>query len=282
MMLDKRIPVNIITAVALQRSLRFRSAAIHIFVSDRKVCYKDTMNYSTIRAIARRIWIWAVILTVMLVLYPAEYGFTRLAFVMGVIMIWAGALALWWKRKYLRRILFIASLLPVLVVSLPGRVVDRDLLAADYLRSLRCFRGVRYFWGGEGFIGIDCSGLVRKGLAWGHLVYGVRTLNGGPIRQSIFLWWHDSSAVALRDGYRGWTTELFRHENIAGADHSRLKPGDLAVTADGVHVMAYLGNRTWIEADPDAHKVIEVALPSNNHWFMRPAVFIRWKCLDAT
>jgi hypothetical protein len=87
--------------------------------------------------------------------------------------------------------------------------------------------------------------------------------------------------MALRDGYRGWTTALFRDDAIAGADVSRLRTGDLAVTADGVHVMAYLGSRTWIEADPNAHKVIEVVVPTDNRWFKTPVVFVRWRWLGA-
>jgi hypothetical protein len=85
----------------------------------------------------------------------------------------------------------------------------------------------------------------------------------------------------LRDGYRGWTAELFRQASVADADHSKLKPGDLAVTADGVHVMAYLGTNTWIEADPDEHKVVEVVLPTDNPWFKTPVAFVRWKWLAA-
>jgi hypothetical protein len=27
--------------------------------------------------------------------------------------------------------------------------------------------------------------------------------------------------------------------------------------------MAHLGNRTWIEADPNIHKVLEITLPTN-------------------
>ena len=166
-------------------------------------------------------------------------------------------------------------------MCLPGRSVDPGQLAADYSRGLRIFRGVGYVWGGEGLLGIDCSGLVRKGLVWGQLWHGLRTLNGRPIRDAITLWWHDSSARALRDGYRGWTTELFRNNTIVGADATRLKTGDLAVTTDGIHVMAYLGSQTWIEADPDVHKVIEIVLPTDNQWFNVPVVFVRWRWLGA-
>ena len=230
---------------------------------------------------ARRVWIWVAILTAILCLWPVEYQITRLAFAAGVAATWTGALVLWWKRKAIRVALLLAGVLPALAVCLPGRAVDPDVLAADYSRCLRFFRGVRYVWGGEGMLGIDCSGLVRKGLVWGQLCHGLRTFNGGPIRDAITLWWHDSSAAALRDGYRGWTAELFRHDSVANADHSRLKAGDLAVTASGVHVMAYLGGSTWIEADPGARRVIEVVLPTDNPWFKTPVVFLRWKWLDA-
>jgi cell wall-associated NlpC family hydrolase len=239
------------------------------------------VNFNDVRKAAKRVWIWIAILTAIVCLYPVEYQVTRLAFFAGAVGTWSGALVLWWERRTVRVVLALAGLLPALAVCLPGRAVDGDVLAADYSRGLRLFRGARYVWGGEGFLGIDCSGLVRKGLVWGQLYHGLRTLNGRPIRDAIGLWWHDSSAKALRDGYRGWTIELFRDDTVAGADVSRLKTGDLAVTADGVHVMAYLGSRTWIEADPNAHRVIEVIVPTDNQWFKTPVVFVRWKWLVA-
>lgn len=238
------------------------------------------MKLNDTRKVAQRIWIWIAILTVIVCLYPVEYQITRIAVVAGLATTWTGGLLLWWKRKAIRVVLLVMGGLPAIAVCLPRRSVDPDLLAPDYSRGLRLFRGVRYVWGGEGLLGIDCSGLVRKGLVWGQLYHGLRTFNGTPIRDAIALWWHDSSALALRDGYRGWTTELFRADSIAGFDHSMLKPGDLAVTADGMHVMAYLGTSTWIEADPGVHRVIEVVPPTGNPWFKTPVVFVRWLWLD--
>ena len=34
-----------------------------------------------------------------------------------------------------------------------------------------------------------------------------------------------------------------------------LRPGDLAVTTTGSHVLAYLADQRWIEADPDVARV---------------------------
>jgi hypothetical protein len=117
--------------------------------------------------------------------------------------------------------------------------------------------------------------LVRQGLIWGQLKHGICTLNGRPVRDALSLWWNDCSAEAMRDGFSGITRECFRAATIGDADPAQLRPGDLAVTADGVHVLAYLGDRTWIEADPAAHKVVEVPLPTSNAWIHVPVVFVR-------
>jgi hypothetical protein len=237
------------------------------------------MNTPLYRRIVRQIWIWALLLTLIFGIYPVDYQITRLMFVSGLFLTWLGACVLGWQCRKGRIALLLVGLLAALTASLPGRAVNPQHLAEDYCRSLRFFDGVRYVWGGEGILGIDCSGLVRKGLVWGQLYHGFRTLNGQPIRAALDLWWHDSSALALRDGYRGWTTTLFPHGNIAEANHTLLRPGDLAVTSDGVHIMAYLGTNTWIEADPSYHKVLTVTLPTDNPWFKRPVVFLRWKWL---
>ena len=237
------------------------------------------MIFADVRNPAKRLWIWVFVLTTVTALWPVGSRITRLTFVLGAAAIWIGALALWWKAMAIRYGLIAAAACPALALCLPGRPVDPAFLAADYSRSVRSFLGVRYLWGGENFLGIDCSGFVRKGLIWRLGLHGLRTLNGRPIRDALSLWFHDSSARAFRDGYRGWTVELFRAASVESADHSRLRPGDLAVTADGIHIMAYLGNRTWIEADPGANKVIELALPTDNSWFKVPVVFVRWKWL---
>ncbi|MBL9170857.1 MAG: C40 family peptidase [Verrucomicrobiales bacterium] len=240
------------------------------------------MKLNDTRKKAGRVWIWSAILTGIVCLYPVEYQLTRIAVIAGIATTWAGALLLWWKRKTIRVVLIVMGALPAIAVCMPGRSVEPGILAADYAHGLQLFRGVRYVWGGEGFLGIDCSGLVRKGLVWGQLYHGLRTVNGTPIRDAIALWCHDTSALALRDGYRGWTVELFRADSVVEADHSRLRMGDLAVTADGIHVMAYLGSSRWIEADPFAHKVIEVVSSTDNPWFRTPVVFVRWKWLGVS
>ena len=56
-----------------------------------------------------------------------------------------------------------------------------------------------------------------------------------------------------------------------------------AVTASGVHVLAYLGNGKWIEADPTASTVIEVRVPErSNAWFNMPVKIVRWQVFANT
>jgi hypothetical protein len=237
------------------------------------------MDQQQRRSLVRRAWIWVTILTLILLLYPVEYRITRIALVLGGLLSWGGALFLWWRSKGVRIGLVALAGLPTLLVCLPGRPVDAIALSNAYGHSLRSYRDTRYIWGGEKFLGTDCSGLVRRGLIWGQFRQGVQTLNGGPIRAAIELWWYDCTAEALGDEYRGFTIKLFRHESVADADHTALRPGDLAVTEDGVHVLAYLGDNTWIEADPDLQKVVEVKLPTEISWFHQPVKFVRWAAL---
>jgi cell wall-associated NlpC family hydrolase len=46
-------------------------------------------------------------------------------------------------------------------------------------------------------------------------------------------------------------------------DAQDLRPGDLAVTTSGSHVLAYLGQNQWIEADPDIMRVHIVDLKTS-------------------
>ena len=54
------------------------------------------------------------------------------------------------------------------------------------------------------------------------------------------------------------------------------------MTVNGVHVMAFLGDRQWIEADPDIGKVVIVQVPERtNPWFQETFKILRWRELVA-
>lgn len=109
---------------------------------------------------------------------------------------------------------------------------------------------------------------------------GLETANPALIRSALDLWYFDSSAKAMGEEHRGRTRLLFTAKKLNDLYiYDRLQPGDIAVTENGVHTLAYKGNRTWIEADPGDWKVIEVTAPSSNIWFNTPVKLLRWSQL---
>jgi hypothetical protein len=230
--------------------------------------------------IVRRIWTWCAILLTLVLLFPISTRTTRVLTVIGIALVWGGALLMCKRRRVALTLLLLISVVLFSLFLMPGRNTDASALRADYCRGLQLYTGDRYIWGGEGCFGIDCSGLIRKGLVWGQFINGARTMNGRPLRNAITLWWHDCSAKELLAGFRGWTRVLSTSSSINGADQSALLPGDLAVTTGGAHILAYLGKATWIEADPMIGKVVKVSVPTDNPWFNRPVVFIRWSWLE--
>jgi hypothetical protein len=200
----------------------------------------------------------------------------------GLALIFLGALcsAVWpWK---LVRIAAMATLSAAVGwLALPARSTDVDVLTATYIAELRAYDGVVYAWGGEVPQGIDCSGLVRGGLRDAWFKLGLRTFDGGKIRKGLALWMFDDSAKSLGQGAGGQTRPLFAASHLRAADMGRLQAGDLAVTADGAHVLAFLGEGRFIQADPLAGNVIIVDRNDKNPWLDNAVNFVRWTALDA-
>jgi cell wall-associated NlpC family hydrolase len=167
-----------------------------------------------------------------------------------------------------------------LVGVLPGRTTDAAKLRARYVRSLSSYEGTRYVWGGENLLGIDCSGLVRRGLINASFTEGIVTANPGLIREAFALRWFDCSANALRQEYRHQTRRTLSVRSIRQLDHTKLQPGDFAITADGVHALAYLGNEVWIEADPAVGRVIKLRASEDSPWLNQQVEVMRWRVLE--
>lgn len=225
-------------------------------------------------------WLALWPLTFGLLLYPVSNRAIRIATVVMILLLWLGMLWFVWSAKWLRMIVIGIPVIVIAFVFLPGHKTDRLALRDEYLDSLRSFDGTRYVWGGENRLGIDCSGLVRAALINASLRDSVATLNPSSLRLAVDLWWHDSSAKALGEEYRHQTILVSAAGAINEIASDSLQPGDLAVTEDGVHVLAFLDDTHWIEADPDEKKVIIVSVPSSNAWFSTPVKIVRWRPLD--
>lgn len=176
--------------------------------------------------------------------------------------------------------MLVSPVLAAVPVMLPGGEIDSEELRADYVRRPGLFEGTRYYWGGENARGIDCSGLPRRALRDALLAHGVRHGNGWAIREWVGQWWFDASARALAEGYRGYTVPVGVGGKIRDMDHVALRPGDLAVTASGVHILAYAGGGRWIQSDPGLGRVVTLdGRVDENGWFLSAVTVHRWRVL---
>ena len=215
-----------------------------------------------------------------LALVPQASRAIHLAQLLLIGMIVSGLTFLLRRKRVARFVPVVLVLLPLLVFALPGRAPDPTRLGAACVGAMNEYLGTPYVWGGESRRGIDCSGLMRRGLrdaAWSE---GIAHGNGRLLRLAADLWWHDASARALGEGHRGLTQPVLEAPNVATLDTSPLRPGDMAITSDGVHVLAFIGGTRWIEADPSLGRVVVLARDEPSPWLRQRVRVVRWTILS--
>lgn len=230
-----------------------------------------------IRRIVLMLWRIFLIVTIFLWLHPVSYRTTRAAIILLVLFMWGSSLWLWGKRKWFKILWFSLVALGGVIAILPMRKPNVSQLRSDYVASLKKYEGTLYVWGGENKFGIDCSGLVRRGMIDATLKEGVFRIDPGLVRESFLMRWYDCTAQSLMEEYRNKTVKLFPAESIASLDHSKLLPGDFAVTSSGLHTLAYIGDSQWVEADPGPHRVVIVKSSDDVGWLKMPVQLMRWK-----
>jgi cell wall-associated NlpC family hydrolase len=234
------------------------------------------------RRIAFRLFAGLAVLWLLLLVYPVRTEYFRAAIVLGLAAIPACLTIVLWRRRFWRWVPVIVPAVLVLGLLAPGRVASRAILRRAYVAELRSYLDVRYVWGGENGRGVDCSGLVRAALIDAHFKEAIRSGNPVLARRGLWLWWNDAAARDLGDfTHHALTRCLAADAKLRDVPLEVLLPGDLAVTADGSHVLAYAGEGHWIEADPYTLRVIELAPGVESEWWGIRVTPCRWRCLDA-
>lgn len=229
--------------------------------------------------IALRVWKLLCLIVVLLFLFPISTGIIRTFQLIILPSVWLGAIVLTYKRTWPAVIIAACGLGILCLFLLPGRSVNSDQLQNLYVRHLQRYKGTIYIWGGENKLGIDCSGLVRRAMINANLQIGLTTLNPTATRQAFTIWWYDCSAKALGTHYKSFTESVMEASSINDLPTTSLHPGDLAITPNGEHVLAYLGAGEWIQTDPYLMRVAMQTVPSKNKWFRVPVHIVRWSQL---
>ena len=228
------------------------------------------------RRLSGLLWVMTFALFIADCLTPLSNFVTRLAGLVLMLALWLGL-----DRGVRLGLLAFTGLAAAFLIAPSPSKQGSSALRQDFVSGLQRYQGVPYYWGGESFKGIDCSGLVRRGLIDSAFCRGLASFNPRLVRYAIWLWWHDCSASDLGEGYLQMTVRVLAAPSVNHLDHSQIVPGDLAVIAGGVHIMAYEGSNSWIEADPGAKRVIVVPAPCRtNAWFTEPAKIMRWRILE--
>jgi len=229
----------------------------------------------------RLIWIAGLTGLVALALWPYHDGTLRYGLPLALAATWTAALLFCWKWKLRRNLLLVLPFLAALPFCLPAKPINPGKLRDRYIAAMGRMEGTPYLWGGESRRGVDCSGLPRLALRDALLEEAWQNANGTAFREWACQWWFDTSAKALGANYRNFTRPLGSRGKLSDLDTKNLSRGDLAVTADGRHVMVYYGNGKWIQADPMTFKVtIAPADPQKNPWFASMASMHRWTLLE--
>lgn len=200
----------------------------------------------------------------LILIFPYRTSLVRAGMLILCCLTWAGLVALVWRHKWLRIGVIVVTGLLALLVTLPdSRIPDSAALRHSFVERLNEYDGVRYVYGGENRRGVDCSGLVRAAMVRALLDRGLMSLDAGMLRSAFTLWWRDTNAIQLGKGANGLTLPLGDGSPLPMRAAQDVRLGDLAVTTSGSHVLAYLGEQRWIEADPDVKRVHIVDLTTS-------------------
>ncbi len=233
-------------------------------------------SHVSLRGVALGLWVFLFPLLMALWLWPVKTQFLRWGCCLVLFGVIIGSLFFASRHRVLLLSLTGGFVLVGGFLLFPGRPAFSGLRQEDAEALLR-YEGVPYVWGGESSFGMDCSGLARKGFQDALFQKGIRTFNPSLVREAIDLWWNDSTAREMANGYGGRTRGVTKCASLLALEPDLLEPGDMAVTSSGIHIMIYLGDNRWIGADPGEGRVTVFSVPeTSSGWFSTPMNIVRW------
>jgi hypothetical protein len=144
-------------------------------------------------------------------------------------------------------------------------------LRNNYIAALRSYEGEPYSSSLK-YHGINCSTL-----AWQALIDAA----GNDQNLLVGIKRNACKAAQIGEGCFGELTFVTDAENLNVIEYSKIQLGDVATVgySKGLHSLIYIGNKTWIQSDPLARKVVESEAPNNELWFKLKTRVMRWNVL---
>jgi hypothetical protein len=228
------------------------------------------------------VWVATLMASLALFAYPESSPATRQGSLVLAGIVVFGLLGLLWRYRVPRFLLLFVYSCAALFWVLPGRDYDALALRTETVLALLRYEDAVYRPKGEGVLGVDGAGLIRRGAVDAMALTGLRTLNPALLRRAADLWWRDLTVSDLSNGARRAARRVFEARSVDALDDDKLHAGDYVVTFDGLQIAAYLGDQKWICIEPPNERVMVTnaknpALP----WLQKPVFLMRWRHLDA-
>lgn len=213
----------------------------------------------------------------LLISRPVATGISRATELICAVMV-IGCLLNWvWPKRPVRFAVFGALGAGILFFACPfGPMVKPEDERAAIIAAAKTYAGTRYVWGGESSRGIDCSGLIRCAYRDAAVTLAIRHFSPPLARRATGLWWRDQAARDFENSGAIAGRRIAVLPTLRGETPASVLPGDVAIVGDGLHVLLYLGEQRWIQADPSSHTVHEDdSRTSRNIWLNGTATILR-------
>ncbi len=158
------------------------------------------------------------------------------------------------------------------------RAPDPNEFTKTFVDQVTSYDGVHYRFGGESFLGMDSSGLVRRSLIITYVKLAIFEGKWALLKRAYAVW-NSKVALSILTLYENpYTKVIGTFQNINLIVKTRLKAGDLAIGPTGSQVAVYIGGNNWVTSDSSVAKVVIERAPSDRLSVFREEIkLVRFK-----